>query len=564
MKTNHIIIAAMGFLSLGSLTSCSDSWLDVDSKTESNSGNYYKSQEDGLRALYACYDGWQRTVSDGPTFTLYQLTETMSDECFGGTGNNDGRNTQIIDRFDMNQSPSYTNMHNQLWTSYYAAIFRCNELIDKSEGITWTDEKLRNQYLGEAYALRAFCYFDLLRIWENVPLVIHATSENVPQATPDSVYAQCISDLKQAISMIPANAYPKSEAATNDGHVTKYAAEAILARLYLFYDGYYNNNQGGSVVGMLTKQEALAACEDIINSGEFALIPRFKDLWPASSDTKNYEGNWVNTASTYAGNGNAETVLSMKFNYTADYNGNNDGNRFIVMSGLRTGSCVYERYGQGWGAMTVNTKLASAYGPGDSRRQASIIDCASLDGYEDNYISDQREYTGYAIKKYTPLSKYQNGNLTHYTDGDAAGDFQISQYQDWVLVRYADVLLMAAELGSTNAETYFDEVRKRAYTDDEGNLSSNYIDLSATRENIWNERKKEFAFEGIRYWDELRQGLETAASQIAESNTTVLSGGVKDNIVITTQNVIKKRGFCQIPLEQITLSNNVLKQNQGW
>ena len=123
---------------------------------------------------------------------------------------------------------------------------------------------------------------------------------------------------------------------------------------------------------------------------------------------------------------------------------------------------------------------------------------------------------------------------------------------------------MAAELGSTNAETYFDEVRKRAYTDDEGNLSSNYIDLSATRENIWNERKKEFAFEGIRYWDELRQGLETAASQIAESNTTVLSGGVKDNIVITTQNVIKKRGFCQIPLEQITLSNNVLKQNQGW
>ena len=105
MKTNKIKIAALGILAMGGLASCSDSWLDVASKTESNSGNFYKSQEDGLRSLYACYDGWQRTVSDGPSFTVYQLTETMSDECFGGTGNTDGRNTQILDRFDMNQAP---------------------------------------------------------------------------------------------------------------------------------------------------------------------------------------------------------------------------------------------------------------------------------------------------------------------------------------------------------------------------------------------------------------------------------------------------------------------------
>ena len=114
MKTNKIKIAALGILAMGGLASCSDSWLDVASKTESNSGNYYKSQEDGLRSLYACYDGWQRTVSDGPSFTVYQLTETMSDECFGGTGNTDGRNTQILDRFDMNQAPSYTDMHETL------------------------------------------------------------------------------------------------------------------------------------------------------------------------------------------------------------------------------------------------------------------------------------------------------------------------------------------------------------------------------------------------------------------------------------------------------------------
>jgi SusD family. len=219
--------------------------------------------------------------------------------------------------------------------------------------------------------------------------------------------------------------------------------------------------------------------------------------------------------------------------------------------------------------MTVNTKQAAAYGPGDSRRQASIIDCQQLANYEKSYLADQREYTGYAIKKYTPLSKNMTGDdgktsLVSYLQGDMAGDFQISQYQDWVLVRYSDVLLMAAELGSTNAQTYFDDVRKRAYTLDDGTLSGNYVNLSATRENIWNERKKEFAFEGLRYWDELRQGLQSASTQIAESNTVVLSGGVKEYVNIAAQDIINKRGFCQIPITQITLSNGVLKQNPGW
>ena len=67
---------------------------------------------------------------------------------FGGTGNNDGRNTQILDRFDMNQAPSYTDMHETLWKSYYAAIFRCNGFIDKGEGITWDDEECKEHLSG--------------------------------------------------------------------------------------------------------------------------------------------------------------------------------------------------------------------------------------------------------------------------------------------------------------------------------------------------------------------------------------------------------------------------------
>lgn len=141
------------------------------------------------------------------------------------------------------------------------------------------------------------------------------------------------------------------------------------------------------------------------------------------------------------------------------------------MIGMRTGSLVYEGYGQGWGGCTVTPSIASAYATGDTRRSASIIDASQLKDYEDTYLADQREYTGYFVKKYTPLSKHEtagDGKLQHYTETVGAGDFQISQFQDWVLVRYADVLLMAAELGSPNAQSYFDQVRKRAYTEDDG------------------------------------------------------------------------------------------------
>lgn len=87
--------------------------------------------------------------------------------------------------------------------------------------------------------------------------------------------------------------------------------------------------------------------------------------------------------------------------------------------------------------------------------------------------------------------------------------------------------------------------------------------MSATKENIIKERLLEFAFEGQRYWDLLRQGVEYAASQIAGS-TNVESGGNPDVVSITAENIINKKGLSQIPANQITLSNGVLQQNTGW
>ena len=567
-------VLPLSFLLLG-LTSCGDSFLDVSSKTDASTGNFNKTAEQAEILLKGCYDGWQGTVSQGPTFTFHLASEYMSDECYGGAGATDARNAQVVDRFDISQDVSQTNLYNDLWTYYYEAIYNCNELLSMENDYSWTDQE-HGRIIGECRAIRALCYFDLVRLFENVPLLNTISNDNMPQAAPDSVYALIASDLQYAAEHIPANAYPKADAANNDGRISRYAAEAMLARVYLFYDGVYTDGKHGTMPGGVTAAKALAGLEDVIASGQYGLVPLYRNLWPASATCKSYVGYWLGDVaggtkySDYADNGNVETVLAMKFNYTHDYNGNNAGNQSIKMFGLRTGNVITVPYGQGWGGATVTEKTWNAFPTGDQRQSASIINLAqegiaSTDAYK-SVVSDQREYTGFAIKKYTPLSKTDNkGNITHYYQEVQGGDFQVSQPQDYVLMRYADVLLMAAELGSSNAQNYFDLVRKRAYTDDDGVLNTTaYHQLPPTEANIMNERRLEFVGEGIRYWDLLRQGISTAANAIAASSGNVVSGGNAEQVNIIASNITAKRGFCQIPLTQIQRSNNVLKQNAGW
>lgn len=576
MNKFKLYMLGLGLASMG-LASCTAGFLDVESKTESTTDNFYRTESDAWRALIGCYDGWQCTSSSAGC-AFYFASEVMADECFAGMGNTDARNYQVLDRFDVNQSPSDMNILETEWTNYYAAVYRCNELLAHESQIAWSSEETKGTYLGECRAIRALCYFDMVRMWGNIPLFTEPVNENRPQSDPDEVYNVIFSDLLYAVNNIPASAYPKSAAASNDGHITKYAASVLLARVYLFYTGYYGKEP--QVEGV-TKSTVLQGLEDFIAVAEsegYGLVDEFKNLWPAASTTwalNKSTGDYEQT-STYAGDGNKEVVLAQKFNYTQDYNGNNDGNRWLVNMGLRN-YLGHAPYGRGWGGCTVNPKMWTSYGTGDERREASIINLVSEGisdeaDFETSY-KDQREYTGYTVKKYTPMSKWMKDeasgawSLVDEISGLGEGDFQISQYQNFIVMRYADVLLMAAELGSPNAQEYLNKVRQRAYTseDEDGSLtlSSNYREVTATKDNIMNERMLEFAFEGQRYWDLLRQGVEYAASQIA-TNTSVTSGGNPDNVTIKESDIVKKQGLSQIPNNQITLSNGVLKQNEGW
>lgn len=566
MNKFKINILALGFAGLG-LTACSESFLDVESKTESSTGNFYKTESDAYRALLGCYDGWQCTTSNGG-ISFYVASEIMADECFGATGNADGRGYQAIDRFDISQSSADLNLFETDWKNYYVAIYRCNELLAHEEQIAWNGTETKGTYIGECRAIRAICYFDMVRLWGNIPLFTEPVNENREQANPEEVYNVIFEDLKYAATNIPVDRYPKSEAATNDGHITAYAAKALLARVYLYYTGYYGKEPAG-----ITKAEVLQGLEEFIGVAEskgYGLVESYKDLWPAASSSWVKEGNKYVQTNTYAGDGNKETVLAQKFNYTQNYNGDSDANRWLVMMGVR--GIISAPYGQGWGACTVNPKIVNSFGNGDNRKATSVIDLegegvTKVKDFDKTHVKEQREYTGFTVKKYTPMGEWRQDKDGVWSQVNAVlglgeGDFQISQYQDFVVMRYSDVLLMAAELGSPKAKEYLNQVRRRAYTA-EGKVSTYFAEVEATKENILKERMLEFAFEGQRYWDLLRQGIDYAAAQIA-GTTNVLSGNTADVVSIQADKIKATKGLSQIPYNQITLSNNVLKQNAGW
>ncbi|MFG6427558.1 RagB/SusD family nutrient uptake outer membrane protein [Lepagella muris] len=570
MNNFKINIFSLGIAALATAamtTGCSNSFLDVESKVDSNTQNFYKSEADAWRALIGCYNGWRQTSSYGG-ISFYIASTIMSDETYSGTGNSDGKNYMVIDRFDTGMSPADQQIYSTDWAIYYKGVYRCNELITRADGINWNENSSkRGLYIGEARALRALLYFDMVRLWGNIPLFLEPVNENREQADPAEVYANIFEDLKYAIANIPDDA---NLGVDNFGRVSKYAAEAVAARAYLFYTGYYGKEPGftdaeGKTIGTFSKSDALAAVEDVISSGQYELLENYKDFWPASSLVANTDApGWNNTLSTYAGDANKEAVLSMNFTPMASYatDASADGNRWQVMIGMRSPLSVLPYY-CGWGACTVNTPfMNNIYEANDQRLKAGVIDIVgegvnSSSNFSPSY-SDWREYTGYSIKKYSPIAflQYQGDELVikNANMSTGAGDMQINNCQPYNIVRYSDVLLMAAELGSPNADNYMHMVRSRA----------GLPDIAVNQENIMKERARELAFEGIRYWDLLRQGVEVMADAVVATAGPVHNGGTPANVEYNRAKIVATKGLSQIPNDQIVLSNGVLKQNEGW
>jgi len=537
-----LILAAIG---------CSD-YLQTENLTEITDSNYYSTPAECQAALTGCYDALQLIYDDGTA--LPNAANVCDNLTFGSTGASDGEGYPMLDQFDQSVSPS-DDMFGANWKNYYKGIYRCNVLIQRIDNADWTgNEATRNQVLAEAHFLRAYFYFDMVRMWERVPLLTEPSNDVIPQSEADATYTVIANDLLFAIDNASATPYSGIDQTTY-GHANRWAAEAMLARVYLFYTGYYGKTD---LVGLVDKTKALTSVEDVISNGGFGLVEDFYSLWPAAATYKAVKDGGALTNAVYAGETNKEIVFSIKYTNTSNYNGNTEGNHWLVMNGIRGQSFGKYGYGAGWGACTVVPSVYTSWDASDTRRDASIM-AVTEEGmnYDKNSRNDVKEYTGYFTKKYVPQCDANGVDVTSL-EPTVGVNFMIGQFQDYFVMRYADVLLMAAELGSANAATYLQQVRNRAYA---GTAPT----VAVTKDNIFEERRKEFAFEGIWYYDLLRydSSLQYAANKVA-INTTVLRGGVETAKVIDGANLVRTRGLFPIPFNEIDLSGGVYEQNEGW
>jgi len=551
MKTRHIFLTGTMALSAFAVTSCS---LDTESMTQQNDETAYRNLEAAELALVGCYDGWQRTISSEDV-GIFMLAEFASDQAHGGLGLSDAKNNNAIDQFDLSVAPSYNNLFNADWTNYYNAIFRCNKIIANEDVTDWGTEADKGRVTGQARALRAILYFDLARMFGDVPLLTGPSKENIARTPAAEVYKVIFNDLKYAAANIPADAFPLSARESNDGHITKYAAEALLERAYLYYTGYY-----GTENEACTKQEAIDALNDVIQNGGYELEPDYADLfmpactkavgdtyaWETTYKGKYYNDGWKSDISK-------EVILNLKFGSTSDYDGNADGNVFQVYLGPRNVCATSVYIASGWGACPVTKAFVDKY-KDDPRFSTCVWSCDEA-GFKAD-LNDTYEYTGYYTRKYAPMC-FADGTRQEVGFNLGIAHMNLTYYQDWTVMRYADVLLMHSEL--TETADGLNQVHRRTYPGET---------LAYSIENIRNERAIEFAFEGLHYWDLMRYEKDGAyagrAIAAAQDGAPVLNGGMEATTRFDVNNFTAKKGLMQIPNTQITLSGGVLTQNEGW
>ncbi len=540
------------------LSSC-ENFLDTVSYDKKNTGNFPATIADAEQMLNGIYSTFSKAISDA-AHTHFYAAELASDDRFGGGGEND-RDMHGLDHL-MNTQP---NRFLPFWKARYQGIFRANTAIATIDNVTgWASDSQRNQLLGEVHFLRALFYFELSQLFGEVPLVTSPEAENLPKAPAAETYAQIGYDLQQAISLMPSAPYTS----VASGHATRWAAQALAARVFLFYTGYYGQTAlpiaGG---GEINKAQVIGWLDECIASSGHDLVSDFRNLWPYTNEYTAEDYAYVKqNGLKWEGDGNKETVFAVKFGTLVDWGDNYTlgySNQYVLHFGMRSnnGQAGTFPFGQGWGAGPVNRSLWSQWRqaePDDIRRTASIIDAENdLEDYI--YGADsQMEETGFWQKKYVPITAYDEGNLlpSYAILADAAPtDYQLAHTQDLVLIRFADVLLMHSEL--TEDATGLNRVRSRA------NLGSVAYSLEALKR----ERRWELAFEGVRYFDLMRwhDAADALAAQegVAIKNKGVdtqmkgFGGGYRARYEATG-------GFWPIPQNEIALSDGVLTQNAGW
>ena len=490
MKKLYIKIS-MIIISLTAFASCSDDFVNVDSN-DINSEDYFNSEEDYQNALIGAYDLLQAT------YINVMLGEIASDNTLaGGESATDVIGIQEID--DMIHTPVNSNLRD-LWGWMYGGINRTNFILEFQDK---TDFSGKEQVIAQARFLRAYYYFELVKWFGDVPLavdkqILFGEESSYVRSPTSEVYAQIELDLMYAADNLPL-------VQTETGRVTKGAAQALLGKAYLYQEKF---------------SEAAQTLETVIQSGTYSLVTDYNTIFEAE------------------GENSTESVFEVQY---TDLEGAgfgclqcSEGNVAVGFSGVRN----YEGpdFTSGFSFNVPVQEAYEAFDSDDPRRDIAILNIDAWATATGATFGTGFEHTGYFNKKYIPRTR----------SDQALADLNLTNPNNYRSVRYADVLLMAAEannrggIDEAKAQGYLNDVRRRAFGDDLHDITATGASLTNA---IYLERRLELVGEGHRFFDLVRTGK--AAQEISGFQAG-------------------KHELFPIPAIEIQLAGNVWAQNPGY
>ncbi|MEE4178734.1 MAG: RagB/SusD family nutrient uptake outer membrane protein [Bacteroides sp.] len=488
------ILTILTFILL--LTGCKK-FLDVSPQGQLTQEDFPKTPEDALLATNAAYTSLREWYYNSGG---YPILDIMSDDSHKGSNPNDQLST-VGPYDDFTHTPTQDGL-DRWWNQLYVGVKRANVVVEYVPDISM-DEGLKTRYIAEARFIRGLVYFDMVRAWSGVPLVTTTTPEqNLPRAAEEEIFQQVISDLAFAAANLPEKS---GYGSADQGRATKGAAKSMLARVYLFRKDFVN---------------AELYAMEVINSMEYGLEPVFVDA------------NGVN------GNNGIESVFEIG---ALQVEGTESGgNQYANTQGVRGTP------NRGWGFSRPSLDLRNSFEPGDPRLKGTIIDLGD--------VIDDVEILGDGS---TPDEVFDDqGNLIEVECYNrkvwVPGTNVLTQWgHHRRIIRYADVLLMAAEALNENGNPgealgYLNMVRARAREGNNEILPDiTTLDQGELRDLILEERRHELALEGHRFWDLVRTGKAP-------------------EILGPLGYIQGKHELLPIPQTEIDISKGTLSQNPMW
>lgn len=620
------ILSAIAVCSAAIFTSCDD-MLDTDPRVTDATSATFPGKIADVEALNTATYSIMNTMGGGDADTQnpFYWWELMSDNCFGSGGLQDNKVKSLHHLVQMN-----SNQYEQAFVLLYGGINRANNQIETIDNVDWTgNEAKRNQLLGEGYFMRGLYTLWLTQLYGDVPLITstNITEEMKAQVSAEEViYPQILSDFVSGQTLMSTE--------KSSGHANKYVAEAFMARAYMFWAGFYKKvadlstgsapainlvEQEGCSAASLSQADVVNALKDVVNSGAYELLEDYRSLWQYSNSyvwdetqkaLETGEGHAYKFIADMKrencfdqpgmGNGNKEELFQIQFmnasKWGIDGKTENGGiystsrmycNYLSVFWALRVNGHNGDRnftypFTNGWGQGTPSNNIwddwTIAENEGnytDIRKLGSLIDGVTENKEIDyDFVKDCCEASGFGVKKYngvtldaltgdTPWWNHAGGETFK---GTLENPMQGEHFEDFYLMRYADVLLMLSEM--TGDAQYMNQVQKRA-----GVPETPY-----SLKELQNQRRWEFAFEGLRFNDMRRwSGIDGGESCYAAKALQAQAGKqmvVKGNVANKTamkhmtcswsKRYADTNGFLAKPQSQITLMNGNLIQNPGW